>query len=301
MDVTELILLLSDVSGVGEKTLAAVLQRNAVLRRAPEQFLALDADRLVDEYGFRREAAQHVQSLTSASSDKAIAAAREMRRPGIQLLTIMDAAYPKRLFESLDHPPPVLYTYGTLDLADAPLFAVANSNGAGEDALAACDRAAEAAIARGWWPVTGHNRVPYQRPALVSRRNGGRVCYVLDRGMFEAFGGDLRRELFPAARIWSPAYDPICDLTLSPFPLRAHSLAAHNQRRDEIVFSMARVVLVGEVRAGGNMERECRRALSGGCPVFLLGPQRDSDAAWLDHGARRIATDELIDSLPAAI
>lgn len=297
MDTIELVLLLSEVSGVGEKTLAAVLHRNAVLRRAPETFLALNADRLVEEYGFRREAAQEVVSLSAAAREKAAATAREMRRGTIQLLTSLDAAYPRRLLESLDDPPPVLYAYGRLDLLDAPLFAVANSNGASEEAMAACDRAAAAALSNGWWPITGHNRVPYQRPALVSRRNGGRVCYVLDRGMFEAFGGDLRRELFPAARIWSPAYDPACDLTLSPFSLRAHSLADHNRRRDELIFGMARAVLVGEVREGGQMERECRRALSRGCPVFLVGPEREGDAAWLDFGARRIPVDQLPSAL----
>lgn len=298
MDVTELILLLSDVPGVGEKTLAAILHRNAVLRRTPDLFLALGVDQFVEEYGLRREAAQRVSAASAGERNRAAALAREMRRGGVHLLTVLDAAYPRLLLDSLDEPPPALYAYGTVGLLETPLFAVANSNGASEAALAAADRAAEAAISRGWWPVTGHNRVPYQRPALVSRRNGGRVCYVLDRGMFEAFGGDLGRELFPAARIWSPAYDPACDLTLSPFPLRAHSLAVHNQRRDEILFGLARAVFVGEVRPGGQMERECRRALSRGVPVFLAGPESDRDALWLDFGARRAAPDQIAAALP---
>jgi hypothetical protein len=116
--------------------------------------------------------------------------------------------------------------------------------------------------------------------------------------MFEAFGGDLGRELFPAARIWSPAYDPACDLTVSPFPLRAHSLAVHNQRRDAILFGLARAVFVGEVRPGGQMERECRRALSRGVPVFLAGPESDRDAVWLDFGARRITPEQISTHLP---
>lgn len=298
MDVTELILLLSGVPGVGDKTLSAVLSRNAVLRRSPVQFLSLDADRLVDEYGFRRDAAKHVCAVGVAERERAGTAAREMRRSGVQLITAQDAAYPTRLQDSLDDPPPVLYTYGTLDLISARLFAVANSNGASEQALAATDRAAETAISRGWWPVTGHNRIPYQRPALVARRNGGRICYVLDRGLFEAFGGDLSRELFPAARIWSPAYDPACDLTLSPFPLRAHGLAAHNQRRDEIVFGLALAVFVGEVRQGGHMESECRRAISRSCPVWLVGPAREEDQTWLDFGARRVEPHSIATELP---
>ena len=168
-----------------------------------------------------------------------------------------------------------------------PLFAVANSNGASEEALASTDRAAETAMAAGLHPVTGHNRQAYQRPALVARRNGGRVCYVLDRGLLEAFGNDLSRELFPAARIWSPAYDPACDLTLSPFPLRAHSLADHNSRRDSLIFALADTVIVGEIRQAGRMERECLAALRRGRPVYLAGPANDTDAGLIAAGAGR--------------
>src|SRR5207245_2863113 len=116
------------------------------------------------------------------------------------LITLRDASYPRRLAERLDVPPPVLFLYGNAPLLDSPLFAVANSNGASEPALAAGDRAAEAALAAGWSLVTGHNRIPYQRPALAVRRNGGRILYVLDRGLRQGFGGDLSRALFPAAR-----------------------------------------------------------------------------------------------------
>jgi predicted Rossmann fold nucleotide-binding protein DprA/Smf involved in DNA uptake len=301
MNVTELILLLSEVTGIGDKTIAAVLHRNALLRRTPGQFIALGADRWVEEYGFRRDAAVALDGVARSGLHGATTLAREMHKAGIRLLTVQDAASPNRHIESLEDPPPVIYAYGSLSLADAPLFAAANSNGAGEEALAATDRAAEAAIGCGWSPVTGHNRVPYQRPALVSRRNGGRVCYVLDRGMFEAFGGDMSRELFPAARIWSPAYDPDCDLTLSPFPLRAHGLAVHNRRRDELIFGIARVVFVGAVRPGGQMERACRQAVARGVAVLLVGPEAESDAEWIEFGARRVEPAQLASILDGVL
>jgi predicted Rossmann fold nucleotide-binding protein DprA/Smf involved in DNA uptake len=288
MDSVELILLVSAVPGIGEKSLGAILHRNAVLRRTPDEFLRRPANELTAEYGVRRDAAELIASLGRERIQEASRLAREIRRAGIAVLTSQDAVYPKRLLAALDDPPPVLYTYGNLDLVDGRLFAVANSNGAGEDALAATDRAAEAAIEAGWHPVTGHNRQAYQRPALVARRTGGRVCYVLDRGLLEAFGNDLSRELFPAARIWSPAYDPACDLSLSPFPLRAHSLADHNSRRDSLIFALSDAVIVGEVRAGGRMERECIVALRRGKPVVLVGPERDGDKRLVAEGAKRL-------------
>jgi len=298
MDSDELILMLSATQGIGEKTLASVLHRNAVLRRTPREFLALNVDALVEEYGFRRDAAQQFVQRDSNIEDVAVSAAREMRRAGIRIITLQDATYPSQLLNAMDDPPPVLYAYGRLELLSRPLFAVANSNNASEEALTATDRAAEAALRAGWHPVTGHNRIPYQRTALVARRNGGRICYVLDRGIFEAFGGDLSKELFPAARIWSPAYDPDSDLTISCFPLWAHGLAVHNQRRDSIIFAMAGAIFAGDVRTGGQMERNCRFALAREVPVYTFDSANERLAA---DGAMHSEPHDVGSLLPALL
>jgi DNA processing protein len=237
--------------------------------------MALNADALIEEYGFKREVALGLVKSRSQALDKSASTAREMRRAGIRMVTVQDATYPSRLLNAMENPPPVLYAYGRLELLNRPLFAVANSNDASEEFLALGDKAAEAALQAAWYPVTGHNRIPYQRTALVARRSGSHICYVLDRGIFEAFGGDLSKELFPAARIWSPAYDPDRDLTLSCFPLWAHNVAVHNQRRDSIIFALASAIIAGDVRSGGQMEKLCRNALSRECPVYTLNSEND--------------------------
>lgn len=288
MDTTELVLLLSEVPGVGDKTMEAVLRRCATLRHAPDDFLRLSPAQLTADYGLRREIAARLNAAARTQREAATATAKRLRRAGVSVLTLLDAIYPPRLLQNMDDPPSVLYAYGRLDLLEGPLFAVANSNDAPEEALAAGDAAASAALAYGWSPVTGHNRPAYQRPALVARRSGARICYLLDRGLLEAFGDDLTRELFPAARIWSPAYDPASDLTLSPFGLRDHGIAHHNRRRDALIFALADVVFVGSVRSGGQMERGCLDARARGKPVFLVGPESKAESRLLEAGAQRV-------------
>jgi predicted Rossmann fold nucleotide-binding protein DprA/Smf involved in DNA uptake len=285
MDTTELILLLSEVPGIGDRTLAGILRKNSVLRRSPEEFLCLSPEMLRDEYDLLKKPAACVAAITPALKEAASATARSLRRAGVTVVTLLDAVYPARLLERLDDPPSVLYAYGNLALLESRLFAVANSNGIPDQVLSLTDQAAEAALEAGWWPVTGHNRPAYQRPALVSRRMGGRVCYVLDRGILEAFGGDLSKDLFPAARIWSPAYDPACDLTISPFALSDHSLATHNRRRDEIVFALADIVLAGVVKPGGQMEKVCLTVLKQGRKVVLMGPAIGAADGLIEAGA----------------
>lgn len=286
MDSAAAILLLSEIPGVGEKTLGGALRGIALRRMEPQAIFTLE-ERALCDLGFPERSAKAIREITPEMRAAALATARSLRAAGIHVLTQSDAAYPKRLLERLDEPPPVLFAYGATDLLCGSTFAVANSNGAPETALAATESAAEKLVQAGWRPVTGHNRPAYQRTALAALRFGGRVCYVLDRGLLEAFGDDLRRELFSAAHVWSRAYDPAVTLTLTPFPLRAHSIAVHNRRRDELVFSLADLVLVGEIRPGGQMERCVLAALERGAMVSLLGEERPNHETLLTAGALR--------------
>jgi predicted Rossmann fold nucleotide-binding protein DprA/Smf involved in DNA uptake len=296
----QLVLLLSAVPGVGERTLGHLLLRNAALRCSPEELLALEPSVLVRDYQIRQEVAERIAKLSADQRCQAEEMARHMKRTGVQIVTFLDATYPMRLQRRMQAPPPVLYLFGNVSLLSRPFFAIANSNGASEEALACGDTVARMALDSGWTPVTGHNRKAYQRPALVARRSGKPVCYVLDRGLLEAFGGYWSRDLFAAARIWNPHYDPLCDLALSPFEMRAHMLAVHNRRRDDILFALADVIFVGEVRPGGHMEAVCLRARAQGVPVYLMTPGLLQNEKLKEAGAQPMNM-QAVDSFAASL
>jgi hypothetical protein len=110
-----------------------------------------------------------------------------------------------------------------------------------------------------WSPATTVPRISVQR--LRRGEMGGSVVYVLDRGLLHGFGGDLSRALFPAARIWGPAFDPAADLALSPFPLRAHGIAAANRIRDSVLFALTDRLFAAYLKPNGQMERQCLAAV----------------------------------------
>ena len=261
-------LALLETPGIGWKTLGAILRRSAVAGRTPQQFLDLPPDEMAREYGIRRSAAQQLAGQIRARLSDSEQNARWMSRNGVSVATILDATYPAALSARLPEQPPALFAYGNFALLTQRSVAAANSNGAPEAALAAVDAAVTTAVESGYAVVTGHNRPAYQRPALAARRNGGRVIYVMDRGLLHGFGGDLTRALFPAARIWGPSFDPACDLAISPFPLRAQGIGANNRRRDSVIFALADVILAGSVRPGGGMDRECLAAIQRGQMVL---------------------------------
>lgn len=285
MDNADLVLLLSVARGVGPRATAEILRLNAVLRRSAADFLALSAAELMAGYALKRDAADAILAAGRLRAAWAAETVRSLRAAGIMVLTITDATYPSRLLRGCPKPPPVVYAFGALEVLAARVFAVANSNDAGEEDLAAADRAAAVAIEEGWTPVTGHNRIPYQRTALVARRQGARVCYVMDRGLRHGFGGDLTRDLFAAARIWNPAYDPSRDLAISAFGPDDHGSAGNNRRRDELVFALADAVIAGYLKPGGVMQTICREAEDRGVPVLPATSDPDAMRAALRKAA----------------
>ncbi len=278
MNQTAFVLLLSEVPGVGDATLGSILRGNAVFRRTPEEFLSLNSDQIVTEYKIRKSVADKMTRFTPEIKSAAIASALSLSRANVELVTLLDATYPQRLLDVMSEPPSALYLYGNRSILDVATFAVANSNGAPESALAAGDECAEKAIAAGETLVTGHNRIQYQRPALVAKREGGRTCYILDRGILEAFDGDLSKGLFPAARIWSPDFDSYRDLAISMFAPRDHSIATHNRKRDEVIFALADTIYSVWLSPGGQMERRCREMREQGKTILPVNMETSISA-----------------------
>ena len=255
MNQTALILLLSEIPGIGEVIHKKILEGNAIHRKSPEEFLSLPMPELKKLYQLPSAVVENIKKVTPEMVDHAVQASASFLRTGVEVLTFQDASYPYRLLEYISCPPPVLYMYGSYDILNHATFAIANSNKSPEPALNAGDAACLKSLNAGETLITGHNRPEYQRPALVAKREGGRTCYILDRGILEAFGGDLTRGLFPAARIWSPDFDPVCDLAISMFAPKDHSIANYNQKRDELIFALADTIFTGHVTPGGQMEK----------------------------------------------
>lgn len=227
-------------AGAGERALAALLLADQQRPRGLAE--------VIREAGWLAETGPKAVQPGSAQKAKAVC------------VWFDDWLYPAQLSARLEHPPPVLYVAGNLAHLRRPLFAIANSNGASEKALDATDRAAERLIVAGYLPVTGHNRVGYQRPALLAARWGHGCVTVLDRCLAEALGPELNRPLFGAARIWEPVFNGERELVITRFPMGCHGIGRNNRLRDELVFALAETIVVGELRRGGEMERRCREA-----------------------------------------
>ncbi len=295
---TQFTLLLHSVPHLGEKTLTRLLHLIAQQRLSPEACLALSADEWKRRYDLRPQAAAYLEQNREALLARSAELARGLRAHPLHVLTIESAAYPPRLERYDDAPPPILYALGCLPLLDAPeagepprfTFTVAVSNDAPPASLARLDEIATALALAGGVPVTGHDRAPYQRLALAAQRQNRPILYVLDRGLREALGPEFDRPPFAAARIRDAVFLPERDLAVSPFRLDDHGLGSNNRRRDRLVFALADLVIALDIRAGGGMALECRRAFESGRPVYVAEDGRDGNEALRRAGCPPLPT-----------
>lgn len=255
--------------GVGGKTITRTLVRNDALDRSPEEFLALGSAVLVEEYGFTARAAAAWVENRKALAQRAEDEHARLDAFGVRLATPADAHYP-RLVEAMDPDAPgLLYLYGNTGLLGTQTACVVASRGAPFDAMEMVERLAEQHVLAGRFLVSGHDTPAYQRASVVPLRWGAPRVMVLDSGLFQALGPELRDEPFAAARLWRFQFDPRTDLAVSAVAPGTSYHRNSNRVRDRLVVSLSQSVDVAWVTEGGNMDQLARMALAAGRSVSV--------------------------------
>jgi DNA processing protein len=258
------VLLLSLIPGVGGKTIARVMARNQLVGRTPEEFLRLSAEVLREGYRFSRKSAEYLVS----NRQNVVSTARETEDRfaafDIKWVTSLDPTYPHLIEEMDPDPPGILYLFGNARLLEGQTFCVLNSRLAYPADLDLMERLCEEAVLNSEVLVSGHDKLTYQRTAVVPLRWGSPRILCLDRGVFAVLGSDLRQEAFSAARLWRYEFDKSTDLVIGPFRPHGHFVGVNNQVRDRLIGSLSCRLDFVNISEGGNMDKIAQMALKAG-------------------------------------
>jgi DNA processing protein len=280
-------LFLATRHGLGGRSLIRILVRNELNSVSPEDFLKLDPSVWREEYRLTKKAVDHLSLPFEEEWTAVEAFERQLSAHGVRLVTANDAAYPS-VVETMDpDPPSVLYMYGNEQLLQRKTFTVMASRGSLPADLREIETLAEQGVLQGEVLVTGHDRPEYQRAAVVPLRWGSPRILVLDRGLYEVLGPDLRQEAFRAARLWRYEFDSSTDLVVSPFHPTLPFMGLNNQVRDRLIACLAHRLDFVHLNEGGVMERLVRLALKAGRPV-RVSDRLVSARRWVEAGATRI-------------
>jgi DNA processing protein len=282
-------LLLAMTPGFGGRSVTRVLARNELLGRSPEEFLGLSSASWREEYRLSKRAIDALARDPDARTRRLEALERRLLGLGVTLVTAADAHYPALIEEMDPDPPGVLFLYGNARLLEARTFCVLGSRGTLPADLDLIERLTEEGVLEGEVLVAGHDRLEYQRAAVVPLRWGSPRVLCLDRGLFNVLGDDLRDEAFRAARLWRYEFDPTTDLVISPFRPDSEFIGVNNKVRDRLVACLSRRLDFVNVAPGGNMESLLRLALSAGRRV-RVSDRILSYRSLREQGAEVIAT-----------
>lgn len=276
-----LLLALHNMPGLGARGLAHLLDSEIPLARLFE----LPEEELAGRFGLTRRAAHAIAAGMEAHRYLLAPLERTVAQHSIRLLARNHPDFPRRLKEQPDAPA-LLAAHGSVSLLEQPAVALLFSNGESAAGLEfAAGLAGELARA-GIAIASGHNRPGYRASVSGAKAAGGARIIALDCGLLTAFGDDLDRDLFPAARVWGYSFDKERAVALSPYALQARFAGIRNRERDRLVALLAHRIVAVEVKAGGRMIEECRAARARGTPVTVWAPpaMRDGNRELLDEG-----------------
>lgn len=247
-------LLLAMTPGIGGRTVVRILARNDLLSRTPEYFLRLSPEAYREEYGLKAKPATAL-AMRAVTLEDVAALEKRLDALGVSLVTAADAHYPERVEQMDPDPPGVLFLYGNSKLLSGRTFSVLSSRDASPGQLEEIEKLTEQGVLNGEVLVSGHDRPEYQRSAVVPLRWGAPRILVLDRGLFQALGENLKEEPFRAARLWRYQFDPTTDLVVSPFRPEAGFVGINNQVRDRLIACLSDRLEFVKISGGGNMAK----------------------------------------------
>ncbi len=277
------------IDGVGDQTVLALVHEWGV----PDAVLSASTDELIQR-GCSVRLAEAIRQGPDAAIrrtiDRELNAIRERQ---IEVLTVLDDAYPARL-RMIPDPPPLLYATGRLTVQDELAVAVVGSRNATAKGRLMTEELAGHLAGAGFTVVSGLARgvdAAAHRGALAA---GGRTIAVLGCGIDRTYPPEherLRSEI------------DACGAVLSELPLGAAPHRAHFPRRNRIISGLALGVVVTEAAINSGSLITAQLAAEQGREVFAVpGFVKDDTSrgtnALLKEGATLIErAQDVIDAL----
>jgi DNA processing protein len=181
-------------------------------------------------------------------------------REGIQLITVLDAAYPMNLRMVHDRPP-ALFLRGALSPADERSVAVVGSRKASPEGLEKAAEIARDLVARDYVVVSGLAAGIDTAAHRGAREAGGRTVAVIGTGLRHHFpkqNADLQDQLGRESAVISQFW-PGQEARRWTFP-----------QRNAVMSGFARATVVVEAGNTSGARMQARLAIEQGRPVFLL-------------------------------
>lgn len=276
---------LSLVDGLGSAGYCQLLLRF----KTPDAVLAASRSTLCEVVS-----AEVADGIREALQHPALPATMEwLQQADNHLITLADAYYPKRLLE-IDHPPPVLYAKGNLQLLQRPGLAVVGSRHATPQGEATAEAFAESLCRSGFSVISGL--------ALGIDGAAHRGALKADGATIAVVGTGL--DIVYPARHKALAHQIVQHgLLLSEYALGTPSISYHFPRRNRLISGLSEGCLVVEANIDSGSLITAKFAIEQGREVFAIpgsihSPVAKGCHALIKQGAKLVeSTDDILSEL----
>jgi DNA processing protein len=245
-------------------------QRAALLALLRSKRAGQSWSEIAEDLALSRDALATLESLSNDGAlipdpkiDDLMAAAESeleaWESQGLNLVTVVDPSFPKRLLE-IRETPPLLFFSGTLDDPD-PGMSVVGSRAATPDGLATAARAASILVERGLSVISGLAEGIDTAAHTAALRAGGRTVAFIGTGI---------RQCYPTAN--RPLQDEIAakGLVASQFLPDAPPTQATFPMRNAVMSGYGHATIVIEAGEKSGTRIQARLAVAHGRPVILM-------------------------------
>lgn len=260
-------LALRELPGVGEHTLTRLLDLAASRSEDVRAIVDASAAHLTSAYCLPDKAAARLLEQRDRHFQRCEWLRAELRRAGGELLTQEHPLFPMRLLHNLRKAPPMLFSFGNLEIFESPCIAILSSREITDQTVPATVALLRAARRESLSVAVGGMKTTHRLAGITARAIGVRRVVVLDRGLFAAFASDFATDPFGSGKKRA-RFDPNSALVVSPFRLEDHASPNGGRRRDEIIAALGHLVFASSARPGGEVERICLAAIAQGRRVL---------------------------------
>lgn len=266
--------------GIGPATMRHVLARLAQTGMSLEEFLHLSCGEQVTRFGLARRQAEALHTARA----EAERIHTELEQRGMVLLTLASPEYPVQLQQRLgDQAPPLLYTWGNLDLLEERAVGFCGARDASAKGITVAEDCATQIARWGWVVVSGGARGVDTATHRAALAVGGTTMIVLPEGILRY---RLHLELKPLV-----SQERV--LLISEFPPYMIWSVANAMQRNRTICGLSEALVVIESSASGGTFEAGKLALRLKMPLFVAeyaepAVSAAGNAYFLAHGARSL-------------
>lgn len=254
-------MLLNHIYGIGPKTITHIYKYNKTHKIKIEKLFLFSESELEKLYGLNTSTIYKIRNHKKYHT-KVLKTIQDLKRKNIDIISIEDRPYPKKLLEFLDYPPTVIYTYGNPGLLKKKTAGIFASRFVNWNSLFASEKIFRNIKTNKTPLVVGTSKEIYEYVSYLTKSEGGENIIVVNFGVNDTKLKKFRVDFRTYTKIVNENFDTEKNLVISFVnPEYGWSISTEKEKND-IIFALSDSAYGLDIRKNGIIYNNFEKALT---------------------------------------